>query len=132
MIFAPINPQKARQYFKRRVVTYFISLAGIFLLLSAGFSWGASLIFQHYMPLLLGTNLAWFFASLLLGTASAGLISYYLYVNWNKQPMRIRCPNCRGIVLCRTPWVCGECGHDNWDVTNYTLLDTCENCHLAP
>jgi len=72
------------------------------------------------------------FIPLLLGNALAGLIAYYAYVIWNKQPMRIRCLSCGGIVVCKTPWVCGECDHENWDVSKSTFLDECGNCHLSP
>jgi hypothetical protein len=125
MIFAPVNPATARQYFKRRVLKSYVVLGGVFLLLATLFAWGASLVFENFAPLLLGT-------AFLLGTALAGLFVYYTYVVWNKQPMRIRCKHCKGIVLCRTPWVCGECGHENWDVSKTSLLDECEECHLLP
>src|SRR5690349_12629496 len=117
MIFAPVDPMSARQYFKKRVLQSAIAFGGIFLVLVVVFSWLASAMFQNFVPLLLGTGLA-------------GLVTYYAYVIWNKQPMRISCPGCRGLVLCRTPWVCGECGHENWRKT--TFLDECPNCHHSP
>ena len=119
MIFAPVEPVSARQYFKRRVLQALIVISGIFILLVTVFSWLASLMFQGFIPLL-------------IGNALAGLIAYYAYVIWNKQPMRIQCFSCGGIVLCKTPWVCGECGHENWDVGKTTFLDDCASCHIKP
>lgn len=119
MIFAAVNPKSARQYYRRRAFESFILLGGGFLFCAAVFSWAVSLLLAGFIPLLVGNVLA-------------GLIAYYCYLMRNKQPMRIRCPNCRRIVLCKTPWICGECGHENLDVRKTTLLDECEQCHLPP
>jgi len=119
MMFAPIDSTSSRGYLKRRLFESFVVLGAVFLALTFLFSGISSLFFPSFVPLLLGNVLA-------------GLIAYYAYLRWNRQPMRIRCEECDGNVLCQTPWICGECGHENWDVNTFPFIHQCANCHLSP
>lgn len=119
MIFAPIDPAQCRGSFKRRSFEAWVALGTVFLTLAVLFSWMASRLFSSFVPLL--------FADVL-----AGLIAFYVYLHWNKQPVRLRCRHCRGIVLGNTPWVCGECGHQNLAVDRFPFNHECEACHLTP
>jgi hypothetical protein len=119
MIFAPIDPTLSRGYLKRRLFESCIVLGTVFLVLAVLFSWVLSAMFSGFSPLIFGNIVA-------------GLIAYYAYLVWNKQPMRIRCEACGGKVLCKTPWICGECGHENWDVDQFPFIHQCANCHLPP
>lgn len=114
MSFKPVHPTLAREYFKKRSVQSFYALSGTFILLAVLFSWIASPMFESFVPLILGNVLA-------------GIIAYSAYLFWNRRPMQIRCLGCRKTISCRTPWVCGECGHENWDVRSTTILDDCSN-----
>jgi hypothetical protein len=119
MIFAPIDPVASRGYLKRRVFESWCLLVGLFLALVLLFSWISSLLFSSFLPMLGGNVLA-------------GLIAGYAYLVWSKHPPRLRCRNCRGIVLGNTPWVCGECGHRNLAVNQFPFVHECEQCHLPP
>ena len=119
MIFAPIDPMSSRAYLKRRQFESLVVLAAVFLVLAVLFSWISSRHFPSIVPML-------------FADVAAGLVAYYVYLLWHKQPMRIRCDECGGAVLCRTPWICGECGHENWDVNQFPFIHQCANCHLAP
>lgn len=119
MMFAPIDPTSSRGFLRRRLFESLVVLGAVFLLGAFIFSWAASLLFSSFTPLL-------------IGNVVAGLIAYYAYLVWNRQPMRIRCEECDESILCRTPWVCGECGHENWDVKKFPFIHQCENCHLSP
>jgi hypothetical protein len=119
MILASHDPESSRGLLKRRQFESWVILGTVFLVFASLFSWICSLLFQSFIPMLLGTGLA-------------GLIAYYVFLVWNKQPMRIRCGQCGGSVECRTPWVCGHCGHENWNVNSFPFIRHCEKCHIAP
>jgi hypothetical protein len=60
------------------------------------------------------------------------LFVYCLHVIWHMRPFRIRCPECRKIVLSNTPWVCGFCKEPNSNAVEHSLLDKCAHCGNEP
>jgi len=113
----PIDPRSSRGLWKRRVFESAITIAAIFLVAVVGFSW----ILSYVTPGLL---------AFLLADGVAGLIAYYAYLVWNRQPIRINCNGCGGKILCNTPWICGECGHENFNIRQFPFLRHCEHCKL--
>lgn len=118
MSFAPVDPTVAREQFKKRALQSYYVLGGTFLLLAILLSWLVSQRFESFI-------------ALIIGNVVAALVAYSAFLFWNRQPLQIRCPGCRKTVSCRTPWVCGECAHENWDVNQTTILDECGKCHLS-
>ncbi|MCW5556100.1 MAG: hypothetical protein KIS67_28585 [Verrucomicrobiae bacterium] len=102
---------------KRRLFESTVTLSAIFLLLVAVSSW-------------ILTRLSAGFVALLLADGVAALVAYYAYLRWNRQPIRICCNGCGGKILWNTPWICGECGHENFNVDRFPLLHHCEHCKL--
>jgi hypothetical protein len=70
----------------------------------------------------------------LLGDAIALLGAYFLYIIWDKRPIRLRCENCRKIISSNTPWVCGVCKRPNRDAIEYPFVRHCgyEDCGAEP
>jgi hypothetical protein len=97
-----------------------MTLSVIFLTGVCVFSIAGYFFFDYIIPLMV------------LGGCLGGLLAYYIYVRFNRQPMRVRCESCLGSVECKTPWVCGHCGHENWNINRYPFINECENCHIPP
>jgi hypothetical protein len=59
--------------------------------------------------------------------------AYYLYVLWDKRPIRLCC-GCEEILLTTTPWVCGVCKRVNRNANEYPFVHRCEHsdCGAEP
>ena len=119
MIFGAIDPLKSRARFESRSVEILGVLAVVFLTLVILVSWISANVFSS-------------FAMMLAGDVVAFGVCAVLYLQSHKRPLHIRCDGCRKIILSNTPWICGECGHQNLDTENFSLLQECANCHTAP
>jgi len=116
---AAIDPRSSRGLLKRRLFESAVTISAIFLLTVFVSSW----ILSKFANSLL---------SFLLADGVAGLVAYYAYLIWNRQPIRINCNGCHGKILCNTPWICGECGHENFNIRQFPFLRHCEHCMLEP
>ncbi len=112
-----IDPRSSRGLLKRRVFESTLIISVIFILTVIFSSW----ILSNYTTGIL---------AFLLADGIAALIAYYAYLMWNKQPIRINCNGCGGKILCNTPWICGECGHENFNIRQFPFLRHCEHCKL--
>lgn len=119
MIFGAVDPLRSRARFKSRSIEIVTVLVVTFLALVSLASWVSANVFSSI-------------AMMLVGDALAFGICAYLYLQWHKRPLAIRCEHCRKVVLSDTPWVCGECGNENLDTQNHSLLQECAQCHAAP
>lgn len=115
------DPQSVRLFFKRRQFESGAILVGVFLLCAGVFSWVS--YYFDFEPIAV---------PMLIGDIVAAAIAYYVYLYYSRQPMRVRCVECGGSVDCRTPWVCGQCGHQNWNVNKYPFIRHCEECLIEP
>ena len=121
MIFESTNPLTSRDRFKSRTVLNLAIIAAIFIASVVVLSWFASLLFSGFLPLLLVD------AACIAG-------AYYLYILWDKRPIRLQCPECGRIILSNTPWVCGVCKQPNRNTTDYPFVHRCEHedCRAEP
>jgi hypothetical protein len=93
-----------------------------------------ALIWSPLWLLLLPVSLGVSLLALALGYAAAfGLVRYY-HIVWEKRPLRLRCPNCRKVVVTNTPWVCGYCRQPNLNPLEIPFVDKCANpaCGIEP
>jgi hypothetical protein len=116
---AAIDPRASRGLLKTRLFESTVIISAMFILAVVVFSWILSRISPSFVPMLLADGIA-------------GLIAYYAYLRWNQQPIRILCNGCHGKILCNTPWICGECGHENFNIRKFPFLRHCEHCELEP
>lgn len=116
---AAIDPRSSRGLLKRRIFESTFVISAIFL---------ATVILSSWILSRVTTG----FLSLLIADGIAGLVAYYAYLLWNGQPIRINCNGCNGKILCNTPWICGECGHENFNIRKFPFLRHCEHCELEP
>lgn len=115
---AAIDPRSSRGLLKRRLFESAVIISAIFVAAVVLLSWILSRL-PGILPMLLADGIA-------------GLIAYYAYLVWNMQPIRIMCNGCHGKILCNTPWICGECGHENFNIRKFPFLRHCEHCELEP
>ena len=69
---------------------------------------------------------------MMVGDAFALVGAYYLYIAWDKRPIRMACPKCNRIILSNTPWFCAECEHQNRNTTDFPFVHKCEKCGTEP
>jgi hypothetical protein len=112
--FDSTDPLTARSRFVSRKIDNIIRLSGIFLVSVLVLSWAISNLIPGFSPMLVAD-------ALMLGGV------YYLYVLWEKRPIKIRCPHCKKIISSRTPWVCMVCGTKNIDTENHPFVACCKN-----
>lgn len=116
---AAIDPRSSRGLLRRRVFESTVTISAIFLVTVIVASLILSKFTSGVLPFLIADGIA-------------GLVAYYAYVIWNNQPIRINCNGCGGKILCNTPWICGECGHENFNIRRFPFLRHCEHCQLEP
>lgn len=116
---AAIDPRSSRGLLKRRLFESAVTISAIFLVSVVVSSWILSKVTTGLLPFLIADVIG-------------GLLAYYAYLIWNRQPIRISCNGCGGKILCNTPWICGECGHENFNIRQFPFLRHCEHCQLEP
>lgn len=80
-----------------------------------------------FIPLLL--VLLYFDPFYIFADVAALAFAYYLYFHiLKKRAVWIRCKQCRKPIATNTTWVCGKCGRQNVDVTNFPFINQCEHC----
>lgn len=109
----------SRARFHSRSLENVVGTAVVFLMLVTVFSWVLSMAAPSFLLML-------------LGDAAAGAVAYYLFLQWHKRPIRLRCDGCRNMIVSNTPWICGDCGKENVDTENFPFVNRCSGCNATP
>ena len=92
------------------------------------------LIWSAVWILPLGIDLPVRLLAIGLGYIFAFGIVRYRYTFWKRRPIRLRCRECREVIITNTPWVCGYCRKPNLNPLEFPFVDKCANpeCGLEP
>jgi len=114
------NPLTSRDRFKTRTFRNVVVIGVLFILVVIVMSELISVLSPgESIPMLIGDAIA------LVG-------AYYLYIVWDKRPIRLSCPKCERIISSNTPWVCGFCGKENRNANEFPFVDKCCHCGAEP
>jgi hypothetical protein len=108
------NPRTAKRRFKMRG------------LLNFGYALTTLII---SIALLMQVMPAW-----MADVVATGFVMCLYFAFWNNRAIKIRCPHCKKMIRCNTPWICSQCGSKNMNVNEFPFLNRCENnvCGVEP
>jgi hypothetical protein len=120
VILESTNPRKSRDRFISRHFRNIVFVVVLFILAVMGVSHFSSILVPGaFMPMLVCDVIA-----------LAG--AYYFYILWDNRPIRVRCRNCRKVILSNTPWFCVVCKKPNLNATQFPFVYKCEHCGAEP
>ena len=59
-------------------------------------------------------------------------LAFFMYLLWDKRPIKIRCEHCKQVISSETPWLCPACKGENTDTVHFPFMHQCKHCAAVP